>query len=263
MKKWSTFYGQNAVDAKVADYQGWSGILAGCVPDARDLAIATATMGYTATARFSGWNVNGKVLPWAMSGQCTIAAWRETHAVLQACVQPGDSVIIGNSGHGGQYNTSEVNGGHTLCFFDGLFRDTQQYELTRAWPEGVNVLYVFDSCHSGGLDRHAARAPIRAAPYFVKPRGPTEGTVGPPSQVLANVVEFCACRAAETAEDGPQNGAFTGSLLAVWDQAQAKGTKLTFHDWIDATVELMAGNFAQHPTVNLLGGGTTMLNTLI
>ncbi len=263
--KYSMFFGQNAVDPNSPDYQGWSGILNGCVPDATDLAIATSTMGYTAKALFSGWNVAGKSVPWVMSSQCTVAAWRDVHEDLQARVRPGDCVILGNSGHGGQYNTpTAANGGETLCFYDGLLYDSEQHEMMKAWPAGVNVLYVLDSCHSGGLDRSTLCAAIRAAPPFITPATVKAFAFRSPSDISANIVQFCACRATEVAQDGPQNGAFTGSLLAVWDQARVAGVALTFQSWIDATVTLMVRCFpAQHPVVNVLGGGGVLLRMAV
>ena len=255
------FFGQNAVDPNATDYQGWTGVLNGCVPDARDLAIATANIGAASRALFSGWNVAGKVIPWVMSGQCTLEAWKNAHADLQAVAKPGDMVIIGNSGHGGQYDTpTEVNGGQFMCFYDGLLYDAEQHELMKAWPAGVNVLYVLDTCYSGGMDRNLLRAPIRSAPLSIKPTTKRVRADMVPSDIVANVVQFCACIPTEEAEDGPQNGAFTGSLLAVWDQANAAGTELTFLSWFDATKALMATSFPdQTPQVNVLGGGEALL----
>ena len=258
--KYARLFGQNAVDPKSADYFDWSGILNGCVPDATDLAIAAATMGYDAKALYSGWNVAGKSIPWVMSGQCTRAAWVKAHTDLQAIAQPGDQFIFGNSGHGGQYDTpTAVNGGETMCFYDGLFYDYEQHELMNKWPAGVFVLYIFDSCHSGGMDRSIVRAPIRSAPPFIKPASVKASALRSPSDIVSAIVQFCACQAAEVAEDGPQNGAFTGSLLGVWDQARTSSTTLTYQSWIDNTVALMAPNFRQHPIVNVLGDGEAML----
>lgn len=147
--KYSISFGQNAVDQNADAYQGWAGLLNGCVPDARDIAIMAATMGYTASGVFSGWNVAGKTLPWAMSGQCTLDAWKKVHTALQSKAQPGDAVIISNSGHGGQYPTTLPGFGEMMCFYDGLLFDYEQHELMRAWPAGVSVLYILDTCLHG------------------------------------------------------------------------------------------------------------------
>lgn len=264
--KAARFFGQNAVDPGVPDYQGWTGILSGCVPDARDLAIASANMGYDSSALFSGWNVAGKVMPWVLSSQCTLAAWRFAHSSLQAQAKPGDSYILGNSGHGSKYDTATaVDGGETLCFYDGMLYDTEQYELMRGWPAGVNVLYILDSCHSGGMDRDRLRAAIRSSPAFVKGAELLRPAPAKRSgDIPARILQFCACKASETAEDGPYNGAFTGCLLSIWDQFHSVGEPLTFQQWIYLTSRYMADNFPyQHPVLNVLGAGQEMLGLAV
>lgn len=266
-RRFARFFGQNAVDQFADAYNpggssagGWAGLLQGCNNDATDLSIAAATLGYDTKAFYSGWNVAGKTIPWVMSGQCTRAAWVKAHTDLQAIAQPGDRFIFGNSGHGGQYDTSSAfNGGQLLCFFDGLFYDYEQRELMKKWPAGTFVLYILDSCYSGGLDRSILRAPIRAAPLFIKPDGARDFALAGSSDISAAIVEFCACQDNETAEDGPQNGAFTGSSLAVWDQYRDITHPLTYQRWFDDTAALMAPNFRQHPVLNVLGSGEVML----
>ena len=259
MKRAFTF-GQNAVDQNAPDYEGWPGLLNGCVPDARDLAIASAAMGYEAQSHFSGWNVGGAAIPWVMSGQCTRGLWRELHQKWQAEAKAGDKFIIGNSGHGGRYDRpDQYDAGETLCFYDGLLCDYEQAEIMRGWPEGVSVLYVLDSCHSGGMDKAAPKGRPKVAPANIRPLVGLSRRRGP-DDVKASILQFAACRADETASDGPQNGAFTGCLLAVWDQARARGVSLTYQQWMEETADLMADYFpTQHPVINVIGRGLDMV----
>lgn len=253
------FFGLNAVDQEAEDYQGWPGLLTGCVPDARDSAIASSNMGFETGAKLSGWNVAGKQIPWVMSGQTTREAWVEAHREMQAVAKPRDIFAIGFSGHGGRYDTPwQFDAGETLCFYDGQMTDREQYKLMRGWPAGVTVLYVIDSCHSGGMDKH-----IMGAEKFYPNRLILEA-VETKGDIAAAIVQLCACRKEETASDGPQNGAFTGSLLAVWDQSRDKGERLSIQDWFNETARLMAGAFPnQHPIIHTLGTGRDALDLVL
>lgn len=239
-------FGQNAVDPQA--YQGWGGELTGCVPDARDLAALLAKSDFEAEARFSGWQVEGPgTWPWTLTLQCTRAAWREAHVSLQAAARAGDTIVFGNSGHGGRYALCE-----TLCFADGQLTDGELRELIAGWRPGVRVLYVIDTCHSGGMDRDGVGFRIRSAPRWALGPSPAPANRNGRSEIRADVVEFCACRADETAADGPFNGAWTGALLAAWSQRRGH---LTWREWFATAAAALAVPFPrQHPALNLVGG---------
>lgn len=253
MKRIAVCFGLNAVDQEASDYDGWPGLLQGCVPDARDLGIVAARMGFESRAVFSGWNVAGKANPWVMTGDATAQAFIDWHERLQAKQKSDDVYIIGYSGHGGRYDTwAKFNAGETLCFYDRQMRDTELHSLMCGWKEGVRVLYIFDSCHSGGMYKV-----VKGAVKFYHGRHQiTESNVVKSGKIVGNVAQFCACRASETASDGPQNGAFTGTALADWDWYNRAGKLIIPRRWFDTTAALMAqpGWFEdQHPVLNVLG----------
>lgn len=263
--KLGIYFGQNAVNQD--SYDGWAGLLSGCCSDARDLAVAFAHLGYTTECRFSGWNVAGKQMPWVMSSQCTLEAWRILHEKLQRDAQAGDTIVIGNSGHGGQYDTpTEFNGGETLCFWNGQLRDDELHDMMCGWKAGVNVAYLLDSCHSGGMQaRELLPHAIRSAPGWVGKMG---GTIIPRamkgSDISANVLQLCACQKSEVAADGQYNGAFTACFANVWAKAAMLGKNMTWQQWFDDTSALMATNFPnQHPALNVLGGGGDLLTQVV
>jgi len=265
MKLKGHFFGQNAVDGNAGDYGGWWGVLSGCVPDARDLAMAFADIGYTTTADFSGYNVAGASVPWILTLDCTRDAWRALHTDLQAEAQLGDTYIIGNSGHGGTYPTAGAPG-QTLCFADGMIEDGEFFDMMRAWPAGVRVAYILDTCYSGGMDRDRLRAPIRAAPKWVSDRSPmrAQRPAMKSSDIQAQVIQLCACQWDQTASDGPHNGAFTGSLLAIWQQARQAARSITWREWMRATTAIMRSAFPdQVPELNVLGAGSAMVDEAV
>lgn len=261
MTRKAMFFGQNAVNGDCPEYGGWWGILNGCVPDARDLAIAFANDAFEAQARFSGYNIAGNRVPWVLTLDATKEEWINQQRIFQAAAQPGDLFVLGNSGHGGTYQKTDGSVGQTLCFADGQITDQEQHELYAAWPEGTKAVYILDSCYSGGLDRDRLKFTPKAAPKWVSDRNPAWDPL-PKAEVKAAVVLLCASRDDETSADGPHNGAFTGSLLAVWDQARRQGKRLTWQDWLLATQEVMAPSFDQHPVFKVLGAGQSLLGEL-
>src|SRR5678815_3771458 len=75
----------------------------------------------------------------------------------------GDLYFLSYSGHGGQ--VPDVTGeeddkkDETWCLFDGqLIDDELYYELSR-FGEGVRILVLSDSCHSGTVTREAVMPP--------------------------------------------------------------------------------------------------------
>jgi metacaspase-1 len=260
---YGVFFGQNAVDQTAAEYDGWAGLLSGCVNDARDLALMWAALGYESRAVFSGWNIgrSGFIAAddWRITLDATRAAWRTAHTDLQSIVMPGDSVIIGNSGHGYTYDTwTQFGGGQGMCFADGLLRDTEFHDQMEAWPAGINVIYILDTCYSGGMDRGMPGA-IKALPRDLRPTNQQERRALKSDDIRARVIQLCAALPTETACDGAINGAFTGSLLAVIDQATRAGDKLTWAQLMEHTRAVMT-KWTQHPTLNVLGRGAELVN---
>lgn len=262
--KVGVFFGQNAVDQTAEDYQGWAGLLAGCVPDARDLAIMFSHFGFDTEYVVSGWNI-GKVPPvpaknWVLTLNATRKAWTDVHARLQSMTQAGDTVIIGNSGHGYQYDTPlQYNGGQGLCFADGLWTDKEQHDLMCQWRAGVRVIYILDTCYSGGMDRELQKHHVRSMPARFRPMGQIDRPVLARSDIAAQVLELCAAGPDEIAADGDTNGAFTGTLLAVLAVTLDAGQPLVINPLMASTK--VAIGTEQHPQINVLGAGAEILDT--
>lgn len=71
----------------------------------------------------------------------------------------------------------------------------------------------------------------------------------PESDLKAMVLTLAACRDHELAKDGPQNGAFTERLIAVWNEGQFPGDN--YNDFITAIRTPFNGATSrQHPNLN-------------
>ena len=78
-------------------------------------------------------------------------------------LRKGGILFVSYSGHGSQM--PDTNGDETddrrdetWCLYDGQMRDDELYQFWRYFPEGVRILMVSDSCHSGSVARVFERA---------------------------------------------------------------------------------------------------------
>jgi metacaspase-1 len=253
----SLHIGLNEVSA--AAYAGWTGPLAACEFDAKDMAALARTRGMKPTLLLGQQGTRAKVL----------AGMRSAAKALGA----GDLFFVSYSGHGGQ--VPDVSGeeadkqDETWCLFDGQLIDDELYfELSR-FKAGVRILVLSDSCHSGSVVRAGPPAPgtASARPKIMPPAvglrvysahkafydglqrdvakaagaAPTD-----PDSALANVVVserltaivkqfkpavilISGCQDNQTSMDGDHNGAFTEQLLKTWNQGAFSGHYAAFH----------------------------------
>jgi len=242
--------GLNSVDP--GHYQGWSGDLAACEADARDMAQIAKSRGFAVTTLLTKAATRGAV---------TQAI--QTHA--QSLVA-GDIFMLSYSGHGGQLpdlNGDEDDGeDETWCLFDGELVDDELYVALAQFAGGVRVLVFSDSCHSGSVvklafysasgDRsHAARAArgfnagddeprYRAMPPAIALRTyqANQALYDPilrdaelregADKVKASVLLISGCQDNQLSADGTFNGLFTGTLKQVWNGGTFKGGYRTF-----------------------------------
>ncbi len=281
----SLHLGLNTVDPKA--YEGWSGPLAACEFDARDMAALARGRGIQPTV----------LLTKKATRAALLAGLRQAAKALKA----GDLFFLSYSGHGGQVpdrNKDEPDRkDETWCLFDGQLIDDELYlELSR-FAAGVRVLVLSDSCHSGSATRgrtpplpppgqraklmpdavaqrvygaHAdfydrlQRAVARdaaAARQVVDPDaalaqvavsgGAATATalIGP---FKPAVLLISGCMDNQVSLDGEHNGAFTEKLLQVWDHGRfldgAQASHTRFHARIRALMPA-----SQSPNLFALG----------
>jgi metacaspase-1 len=160
-KALSVHIGLNAVSA--AHYEGWSGELQACEADAHDMAAIAKAAGMKSTV----------LLTKKATRAAALAAVRSACKALHA----GDLLFLTYSGHGGQI--PDVTGeeddklDETWCLYDGQVIDDEIYlELSR-FAEGVRVLVLSDSCHSGTV--------LRAMPQPGTPTAAGRSKMMPPA----------------------------------------------------------------------------------
>ncbi len=96
--------------------------------------------------------------------------------------QPGDTVVVALSGHGG---IDPRTGQYAYCAYDVPVSAAELRErVEKLARKGVRVLLIVDTCHAGAIGIHGD-----------------------------NIIVLAACAADEYAADGPSNGLYTQVLL--------------------------------------------------
>jgi hypothetical protein len=253
----SLHIGINVVSA--AAYAGWTGPLAACEFDAHDMTALAKAQGFEPTTLITAKGTRANVL----------GALRKAAKALKA----GDLFFLSFSGHGGQIDDVSSDEDdkldETWCLYDGqLIDDELYYELSR-FAEGVRILVLSDSCHSGTVTRapnpagEAAAARPRIMPravgrrvyqqhkafYDGLQRGVAQATGNAkvdPDTALANVVVsqrltaivkdfkpavilISGCQDNQFSMDGNHNGAFTEQVLRIWNEGSFQGSHAHFH----------------------------------
>lgn len=231
-------------------YAGWSGPLNACEADAADMQRLMASLGYETES--------------ALTKRATRDSIMARIAGASRVLAPGDIFCLTYSGHGGRWaDDDELDGeAKTWCLYDGQLAEHELFALFALFAEGVRVLVLSDSCHTGTVVRKiprgrgfelvtthvrseglAADEPrYRVAPsdvllktfrlnrtYYERAiaRLPTKEP-----EVRASVRVISGCQDNQLAADGVYNGLFTGMLLRVWNDGRFAGSYRELHSAI-------------------------------
>src|SRR4029450_2186924 len=211
----SLHIGLNAVDPK--QYSGWSGELAGCEFDAKDMRAVARKHGLATRLRLTKSATRSRIL-----GVLKRAAKK---------LKRNDIFFLTYSGHGGQVpntdNDFEPDGfDETWCLYDGELIDDELYTALGQFAAGVRISVPPDTCHSGTVLREARLAALGMRP--VRPRMMPRDIAlrvymeheafydklqeqrrkDPRSTVRATGLLISGCQDNQTSSDGDRNGLF-------------------------------------------------------
>jgi hypothetical protein len=231
------------------DYKiGWNGRLGRssqcCEKDAEDLAELARKQGFKAkvllTERATSARVQG--------------AMRKAAKKLTA----GDIFLLTYAGHGSQVedltNDEMDSTDETWCLYDRMFLDDEQRMLYTEFAEGVRILVLCDSCHSGTATRSGksgakrrrrmherlrARAMPRETASVIYQARKAEydeiqlGLPNPQPDLKASRILISACQDNETAMgDLVAGGCFTRALKKTWNEGAFEGNYKQFAEQI-------------------------------
>ena len=263
-KALSLHIGLNAVSP--AAYGGWSGELAACEFDAKDMAAIAKSQGMKSTVLLTKKATRAQ----------SLAAMQKAAKQLRK----GDLFFLTYSGHGGQ--VPDVTGeetdkqDETWCLYDGQLIDDELYFELSHFAAGVRILVLSDSCHSGTVTRAVPPPPDRTRvtgrskmmppavairtyrehqAFYNKLQHDVAKAAGKvavdPDSALAQlavsprltaiakdckaaVILISGCQDNQTSMDGDQNGAFTEQVLTAWNHGNFSGNYAKFHAAVKA-----------------------------
>ncbi|WP_160476553.1 caspase family protein [Cereibacter sphaeroides] len=251
----SLHVGVNRVDQ--AHYRNFVQDLEFCVNDAEAMRDLAVQRGYETRLL-----TDAQATREALRGAMTDAAQQ---------LEPGGIFLMSYAGHGaqiGDFNGDEGDGpdrdrlDETLCLHDAMLVDDELYQLWAAFREGVRVVAVFDSCHSGSILRASANRRTDRAGRTGRVRTISLGASvqiyranrafydGLPSSILpsdsavltkeltfpvsASILQISACQSNQTAEEAFGNGLFTERLMATLAEGSGRLGYSGFTDRIAA-----------------------------
>ena len=227
----SLHIGLNRIDPA---HYGTDGALAGCLNDARDMEAMAGALGYDPR-------------PSLLDDQATVTGVKGAINEAAAALEAGDVFFMTYSGHGGQVpdtNGDEagdaLGGGvgdgqdETWCLFDRMLIDDELYALLGGFREGVRIIVLSDSCHSGTVTRalnlggrFLGRENLdrlykeRTQEYDdVQASYPARDRV----TIGASVILISGCMDNQTSADGEGNGRFTQQLKEEWGDGSYRGS---------------------------------------
>jgi hypothetical protein len=153
MNFYSLHIGLNAVDA--GHYQGWDGRLNACEADA--LSMQQLVLSLADAPHIKPPTAYQTTL--LLTKQATRATVLEALAKYARLCKPGDFFLLTYSGHGGQLPDQDGdeadNMDETWVLYDAQLVDDELYLAYSEFAEGVRILVLSDSCHSGSVLRAA------------------------------------------------------------------------------------------------------------
>ncbi len=165
----------------------------------------------------------------------------------------GDILFLSFSGHGGStkdWSDDEADGkDETWCLYDRSFLDDELYRLLCKIPEGVRVLVVSDSCHSGTVIKDSTN--IFSSSIFNAHQSNRKNNNG----LKASVRLLSGCQDNEYSREKGIHGVFTKALLDVWDEGKFRGDYKKFHRSILRRVP-----FRQKPNHLIIGPPNSKFN---
>jgi metacaspase-1 len=218
----------------------------------------------------------------------TVNNFKQSMQGLAEHAEAQDFVMITYSGHGGfidDYSGEETDfRDETLCLYDKMLLDDELFEMLAAFRQGVRVMLISDSCHSGTIYRMTegnrssddpppgARTLSRSAlakafranePYYtgvqanLAARGWSSADHERAIPISASVRVFSGCQDNQFSMDGQNNGAFTGVLKSVWQNGAFSGN----YDRLFSEVAGRMRDPSQSPKHTLLGPDNPIFNT--
>jgi metacaspase-1 len=206
---------KRALCVGINDYSGTNNDLNGCINDLNDwVNILTSKYGISDVVKL-------------IDSQATKEAIKKNLTELIKRSSPGDLIVFTYSGHGSYVvDTSKDepdSKDETLYTYNGNLLDDELRAIINRSQEGINIVVILDSCHSGTGTRLARLGYPK--PRFMPPTDPEVIRIGAslpfskavlPESEMKEIL-FSGCKSTEYSYDanydGVPNGAFTKTAI--------------------------------------------------
>ena len=241
----SLHIGLNTIDP--AHYSDVFPLLKGPEFDAEDMRAIAEKMGF-----------DPEVM---LSPEATRSAVLNKISEAAQALMSGDIFLITFSGHGSNLPGNENDSkDETWCMFDGQISDNELFHHYCEFKEGVRILVVSDSCHSGTVIKLHGSAVAKRLPdetesftYLSNKTFYDNIRKALPERneqdLKATIKLLAACQDNQEAEDDDFNSLYTRELKKVWQQGSFQGNYQQFHDALLARFN----NTLQTPNYEKLG----------
>ncbi len=216
-----------------------------------------------------------------LSENATREAVKASIRSASAELTEGDILFLSYSGHGGfvpdlSGDEEDDKLDETWCLYDGQLIDDELFELWADFAEGVRIIMISDSCHSGTVAKANMFKEVEKNRIF-QPKLLSYATAkevyyankdfytdiekmvdqDKMKDVKASIKLLAACQDPQVSYTAPfaRNSIFTEKLLKIWDSGQFIGTYEEFLDAVKAEVEAL-DFLPTKQTPNLYNTGT-------
>lgn len=200
--------------------------------------------------------------------EATAERFKSEISKLSRTAVAGDLVIITQSSHGTHFQDEsgdEVDGeDEGTCMFDEIVWDDAIKGLMSKFKKGVNLISIWDTCHSGSATRGFDAMPNG---FLNKDAGLTQHELksfrssknkvqGIEGGIKCNYLHIGASQDAEYSLDGAKNGNFTGTFLNVIKRRNTIGLSIALDDVLEEVQGVING---QHPNIDIVTEGGKQL----
>jgi len=203
-----------------------------------------------------------------------------TTAIANAAekLKSGDMLFLSYSGHGGSVpdESGDEDDGkdESWCLFDGFLLDDELYALWTRFEEGVRIMVVSDSCHSGTMtkvapgqdpetmivskyfpDEEAEKVYLAHKSMYLEIKAIASESSD--KEVKASVKLIAGCQDIESSYVLPndENSLLTMEINRVWDAGQFVGTTPEFFEQVKKGVTDIASENRIYQEPNLYDVG--------
>ncbi len=188
---------------------------------------------------------NDQIIP-MMNQNCTVDNFKSTITRYSSKLEKDDCMILFYSGHGSQVDDADrderLQGDRndmldeSYCFFDRMILDDEIHNALLQFKEGVKIIMIIDSCHSGKSFRDKVADASKTEFKFAETKSHEvdfsdiyKSIKADKSELKANLFFLSACQPDQLAQAGKINSLFTEEFLKILNNSKGESLDSIAH----------------------------------